>query len=57
MNWRSKVNRRLLVVHGAEDGPRTRATYPQLGLSVEHRRMDDVAGAIIPDWLQASISA
>ena len=57
MNWRSKVNRRLLVVETAEAGPRTRIAYPELGLAVEHRRLDDLAGAIIPAWLQASITA
>jgi folate-binding protein YgfZ len=57
MNWRSKVNRRLLVVETTETGPRTRIAYPDLGLAVEHRRLDDLAGAIIPDWLQASITA
>ena len=51
MNWRSKVNRRLLVVETSESGPRTRVAYPELGLAVEHRRVDDVAGAIIPRWL------
>ena len=56
MNWRSKVNRRLLVVETREAGPRTRATYPDLGLAVEHRRMDDLDRAILPDWLQASIT-
>ncbi|MEO5773980.1 MAG: folate-binding protein [Sphingomicrobium sp.] len=57
MNWRSKVNRRLVVVERAEAGPRTRIAYPELGLSVEHRRVDDLGGAIIPDWLQAAITA
>ena len=57
MNWRSKVNRRLVVVETAESGPRSRVAYPELGLAVEHRRLDDLAGAIIPAWLQASISA
>jgi len=57
MNWRAKVNRRLLVAETAESGPRTRVAYPGLGLAVEHRRRDDLAGAIIPDWLQASITA
>jgi folate-binding protein YgfZ len=57
MNWRSKVNRRLLVVETTETGPRTRVAYPQLRLAVEHRRLDDLAGAIIPAWLQASITA
>jgi folate-binding protein YgfZ len=57
MNWRSKVNRRLVVIETAETGPRTRIAYPELGLAVEHRRLDDLAGAIIPAWLQASITA
>jgi len=51
MNWRAKVNRRLVVVETATPGPRTRVVYPELGLAVEHRRIDDLAGAIIPDWL------
>ncbi|MEO8175208.1 MAG: folate-binding protein [Sphingomicrobium sp.] len=57
MNWRSKVNRRLVVVETAAPGPRTRIAYPELGLAVEHRRLDDLAGAIVPAWLQASITA
>ncbi|MEO6360986.1 MAG: folate-binding protein [Sphingomicrobium sp.] len=51
MNWRSKINRRIVVVETAERGPRTRVAYPDLGLSVEHRRVDDVGNAIIPEWL------
>jgi hypothetical protein len=31
-------------------GPHTKVHYPGLGLAVEHRRIDDLAGAIIPDW-------
>ena len=56
MNWRSKVNRRLVVVETDAPGPRTRAHYPELGLAVEHRRTDDLAGTIIPDWLAASLA-
>ncbi|QNN67778.1 folate-binding protein YgfZ [Sphingomonas lutea] len=55
MNWRSKVNRRLVVVDAAESGPRTRAHYPDLGLAVEHRRVDDLTGVRIPEWLEASL--
>ena len=51
MNWRAKVNRRLMVVEGA-GGPRARVAYPELGLAVEHRRVDGLGGAIMPDWLQ-----
>jgi folate-binding protein YgfZ len=57
MNWRQKVNRRLFVVARDTAGPRTRVHYPELGLAVEHRRIDDLAGAIVPPWLQASITA
>jgi folate-binding protein YgfZ len=52
MNWRSKVNRRLLVVETGETGKRTRVAYPDLGLAVEHRRLDDLGDALIPHWLQ-----
>jgi folate-binding protein YgfZ len=56
MNWRSKVNRRLVVVPTAEPGPRARIFYQQLGLAVEHRRVDDLDGAIIPDWLEPALA-
>lgn len=56
MNWRNRVNRRLVVVPSTEEGPRTRILYPELGLAVEHRRVDDLAGAIIPDWLAAALA-
>ena len=52
MNWRAKVNRRLVVVESDKPGPRTRIHYPELGLAVEHRRIDELAGAIVPGWLQ-----
>src|SRR5688500_10600567 len=55
MNWRSKVNRRLLVLETAKPGPRTRIAYPGLGLAIEHRRLDDLEGAIIPAWLEPAL--
>jgi folate-binding protein YgfZ len=56
MNWRSKINRRLFVVDG--DAANARISYPELGLSVVHARLDAIpAGARIPDWLQSSITA
>jgi len=57
MNWRAKVNRRLVVVEGNEPGPRTRIAYPELGLMVDHRRTDDLDGAIIPDWLAPQLTS
>ena len=56
MNWRSKVNRRLVVVETEQSGPRTRVAYPELRLAVEHRRLDDLAGAIIPTWLESALA-
>jgi folate-binding protein YgfZ len=55
MNWRNKVNRRLVVVRADAPGPRTRVHYPDLGLAVEHRRTDDLGDAIVPDWLAAAL--
>jgi hypothetical protein len=57
MNWRNKVNRRLVVVPAEEPGPRTRIHYPELGLAVEHRRVDDLGDAIIPGWLGTALIA
>ena len=55
MNWRQKVNRRLVVVPTTESGPRTRIVYPELGLAVEHRRIEDLGGALIPSWLAVAL--
>lgn len=52
MNWRQKVNRRLLVVPLAEaNEKRQRIAYPELGLSVDHLRVDDVAVDRLPGWI------
>lgn len=57
MNWRQKVNRRLLVVEG-ESGERTRIAYPELGLTVVHARTDAIPdNAIVPLWLKPALSS
>lgn len=56
MNYRSKVNRRLVVVPFGAAGERTRAVYPELGLMVEHRRVEALGDALIPGWLRAAMS-
>jgi folate-binding protein YgfZ len=56
MNWRQKVNRRVVMVPlAAADAARQLSVYPELGWSVEHRRVDaiDLAGA--PDWLRGAL--
>jgi hypothetical protein len=55
MNWRQKVNRRLVVVPADAPGSRTRVHYPALGLAVEHRRVDDLGDALLPDWLSEAL--
>ena len=57
MNWRQKVNRRLVVVPLADADPkRQRMAYPELGLSVELRRVEDMATLSLPEWQRAAIS-
>ena len=56
MNWRQKVNRRLVVVEG-DGGDRARIAYPELGLAVVHARADAIPdAAIIPEWLAPAVS-
>lgn len=56
MHHRAKVNRRLVVAPLAEPGDRTRATYPELGLMVEHRRVEALGDAIAPAWLAEAVA-
>jgi folate-binding protein YgfZ len=55
MNWRQKVNRRLVVVPLAQSDPaRQRAAYPELGLAVDHRRVEDIGADTAPAWMDLS---
>ncbi|MGZ8997630.1 MAG: CAF17-like 4Fe-4S cluster assembly/insertion protein YgfZ [Allosphingosinicella sp.] len=55
MHHRSKVNRRLVVVPTDSPGPRSMVHYPELGLAVEHRRVEDLDGALLPGWLASAL--
>jgi folate-binding protein YgfZ len=55
MNYRAKVNRRLVVVRSEGPSERTRTFYQDLGLAVEHRRVEDLRGALVPGWLAAAL--
>ncbi len=55
MHHRSKVNRRLVVAPFTEPSARTRVTYPDRGLMIEHRRVESLGDALIPDWLAAAL--
>jgi folate-binding protein YgfZ len=53
MNWRQKVNRRLVVVPLASSDPaRQRAAYPEFALAVDHLRVEDNDAALAPKWLE-----
>lgn len=57
MNWRQKVNRRLVVVPMEQaDLSRQRCAYPELGLSVELRRVEDMTTVQLPEWQRAAIT-
>ncbi|RXD05825.1 folate-binding protein [Sphingomonas sp. UV9] len=56
MHHRSKVNRRLVVAPFTEPSSRTRVTYPELNLMVEHRRVDALGDALTPPWLAAALT-
>ncbi|MFW2349243.1 YgfZ/GcvT domain-containing protein [Qipengyuania sp.] len=57
MNWRSKVNRRLLVVPLDEsEEKRRKAEYPALGLAVDHLRVETIDSERAPAWLRATLS-
>src|SRR3546814_18428702 len=56
MHYRSTINRRLVVAPLGEAGKRTRATYPEFGLMVEHRRVEDLGDALRPAWLDRALA-
>jgi folate-binding protein YgfZ len=57
MNWRQKVNRRLVVVPlGKADPKRLRAQYPALGFAVVHARVEDLDPATLPAWLTGALA-
>jgi hypothetical protein len=58
MNWRQKVNRRVVVVPLADADPaRQLVAYPDLGWSVEHRRVEAIDAGAAPGWLRDALLA
>lgn len=58
MNWRQKVNRRLVVVPlDSSDEARRVAAYPDLGLAVDHLRVENLDPAALPEWQRAGVLA
>ena len=58
MNWRQKVNRRLVVVPlAASDEARRVVAYPDLGVAVDHLRVENLDPAALPAWQRAGVLA
>ncbi len=56
MNWRQKVNRRLVVVPLEQsDEKRRKVAYPELSLAVDHLRVADLDASTLPDWQKAAL--
>jgi len=58
MNWRQKVNRRLVVVSlESSDEKRRLAAFPELGLAVDHKRVETLDPAALPEWQRAAFES
>jgi folate-binding protein YgfZ len=58
MNWRQKVNRRLMVVpFDRSDEGRRKAAYPELGFAVDHLRVSEIEADLLPAWMASSDEA
>lgn len=58
MNWRQKVNRRLVVVELAQsDAKRRKVAHEDLNLAIDHLRLADLQGIGLPQWLARSLDA
>lgn len=57
MNWRQKVNRRLVVVPlEKSEEKRRKIAHDTLGLAVDHLRLGDIDLASAPEWLATSLA-
>lgn len=53
MNWRQKINRRLVVVPlGSVEEKRVKALHPSHGLAIAHLRVEDIPAEAVPEWMQ-----
>ncbi|WP_428027588.1 YgfZ/GcvT domain-containing protein [Altererythrobacter sp.] len=58
MNWRQKINRRLVVVPlDRSDDKRRKAAHEDFGLAVDHLRVEDIDPATSPEWMREALTA
>lgn len=55
MNYRNKVNRRLVCVPIAHANPK-RQIFAYDDISIEYRKIDDLEDALVPDWLASALA-
>lgn len=57
MNWRQKVNRRLMVVPlDRSDEKRRKHSWPEYGYAIDHMRAEDIDPALAPGWMRGVLS-
>ena len=61
MNWRQKVNRRLVVTRTTDDpGDAAYVYYPELGLAVKRVQVERITaggeGLVVPGWLAEAVA-
>ena len=58
MNWRQKINRRLLFVPLERSDPaRRKCEYPEHGRALDHLRTESIDPALVPAWLAPALAA
>lgn len=58
MNWRQKINRRLVVVPlGTSDHKRQKVAYPGLGMAVDHLRVENIDPEAAPNWMRETLTS
>jgi len=56
MNWRQKVNRRLVVVPlDRSEEKRRKFDHPDMGLAIDHLRVADIDADTLPEWQKAGL--
>lgn len=57
MNWRQKVNRRLLVVPlDQSDEKRRKHAHNEQGYAVDHLRVENIDPSLAPDWMKPALT-
>lgn len=57
MNWRQKINRRLVVVPlDRSDEKRRKHAWPEFGYAIDHLRAENIDTALAPEWMRPALT-